>query len=99
MGREAQAITKHRWMTVRDANSTTGALGYRIDGVAGYRRRKKKDLDLEFAEFRTCDHTLPAFHTFVEVAATDDGEDSGGTRPQQIAEQFVERLRCIRSAF
>lgn len=96
--RQAQAITKHRWMTVRDANSTTGSLGYRIDGVAGYRKRKKKDLDLEFADFRTCDHTLPAFRNFVEVAATDDGEDNGGTRPRQIAEQFVERLRCIRSA-
>lgn len=95
---EAQGITKGRWMTVRDANSTIGALGYRIDGVAGYRRRKKKDLDLEFADYRTCDHTLPAFRNFVEVAATDDGEDNGGTRPRQIAEQFVEQLRCIRSA-
>jgi len=33
--REAGAITKHRWMTWRDAMSSSAEEGFRIDGIAG----------------------------------------------------------------
>lgn len=33
--RAAGAITKHRWMAWRDRQSSTGTLGFRIDGVVG----------------------------------------------------------------
>lgn len=31
--KEAQAITKHKWLTVRDSMSTTTTLGFRIEGI------------------------------------------------------------------
>lgn len=33
--REARSMTKARYMIIREATTTTGTLGYRIDGVAG----------------------------------------------------------------
>lgn len=34
-------ITKYRWMSIHDENSTTKSLGFRIDGVAGKRKVEK----------------------------------------------------------
>jgi len=37
-------ITKYRWMSIHDENSTTKSLGLRIDGVAGKRKVDKKEM-------------------------------------------------------
>jgi len=72
--REAEAITKHRFMTARDANSTISSLGYRVDGIAGYKSKSRKEVADELSKFRTLDHTCSGFHAFLEVCATDDGQ-------------------------
>mmetsp|Transcript_23558 Transcript_23558/g.52173 ORF Transcript_23558/g.52173 Transcript_23558/m.52173 type:complete len:616 (+) Transcript_23558:107-1954(+) len=87
------AITKFRWMTTRDNNSTIGTLGYRIDGVAGYRRTPKADLDLELAAIRAEDDTCAAFRTFAEACCTDDGEIDHGFSPLFTAMKLHEQLR------
>jgi len=71
---ETRAITKHRFMTLRDANSTIGNLSYRIDGMAGYRRRSRAEIAEAITTYRTLDDTHEAFLDFVATSATDDGE-------------------------
>jgi hypothetical protein len=91
------AITKHRWMTVRDKCSTIGRLGYRIDGVAGYRTRDRTAIDAELASLVNKDDATNFFRTFVDVAATNDGEDLLGY-PLRIAEQLLALLQEMREA-
>jgi len=51
-----KAITKFRWMTTRDRQSTIGTLGYRIDGVAGLTLAHiKDDLDARIPKMKTMD--------------------------------------------
>jgi hypothetical protein len=99
---DKKGITKHRWMSVRDANSTSGTLGYRIDGVAGTRNKTKQELDDMFGEFRSREETILAFRYFVDSAATDDGElmdaASMQTTPLKIAESVTDQLVCLRAA-
>jgi 1D-myo-inositol-triphosphate 3-kinase len=40
---EAKGITKFRWMSVNDKNSTTMSLGYRICGATGYQNGSQDD--------------------------------------------------------
>eukprot|EP00747_Dinoflagellata_sp_TGD_P147489 gnl/TRDRNA2_/TRDRNA2_176821_c0_seq1.p1 gnl/TRDRNA2_/TRDRNA2_176821_c0~~gnl/TRDRNA2_/TRDRNA2_176821_c0_seq1.p1 ORF type:complete len:590 (+),score=94.50 gnl/TRDRNA2_/TRDRNA2_176821_c0_seq1:86-1855(+) len=91
--REVKAITKHRWMSVRDSNSTIGSLGYRIDGVAGYRRKARQEIDDELTAVRSSDDTCRILRAFAEAAATDDGEMSGGVDGHHIATELIEQLR------
>jgi len=43
--KEQGFITKHRWMSIHDENTTTQNLGFRIDGVAGKRKVEKAVLN------------------------------------------------------
>eukprot|EP00747_Dinoflagellata_sp_TGD_P155576 gnl/TRDRNA2_/TRDRNA2_177592_c0_seq5.p1 gnl/TRDRNA2_/TRDRNA2_177592_c0~~gnl/TRDRNA2_/TRDRNA2_177592_c0_seq5.p1 ORF type:complete len:548 (+),score=118.57 gnl/TRDRNA2_/TRDRNA2_177592_c0_seq5:102-1745(+) len=95
---EAKAVTKHRWMSVRDSNSTIGTLGYRIDGVAGYRRRARQEIDDELVAACSRDDTCCVFRAFAEAAATDDGETPGGPDGHRIAAQLLEQLRQMNEA-
>lgn len=96
----AKAITKHRWMTVRDKNSTIGPLGYRIDGVAGHGLSQGKDSAKELAKIQTNADTRAAFRAFAEVASSDDLQEMGvlGARAADIAESLRERLHKMRKA-
>lgn len=93
--RSAGFITKHRWMTVRDSATTISALGYRIDGVAGYRFQSQQELAREFAQFTRREDARVAFARFARVAATDDGEApaSSTCTPRAVAERILNGLR------
>lgn len=83
--RSAGAITKHRWLTIRDKNSTSHDVGYRIDGVAGY-------VCDRLVEIRDQDSAREAFLTFVATAAGSLKADL------EIAEGLLDELRRLRRA-
>jgi len=84
-----QAITKHRWMSTRDRNSTAGTLGFRIDGVGGFENVECKDHDKRYSGFTTVEDVRASFLRFT-LEASD--------RPLHSAEQMLNRLRAFRSA-
>lgn len=98
--KEEKAITKHKWMTTRDSCSTIRELGYRIDGIAGYRSKNRKEIEDEIAAMRTRADTCAAFIGFCDVASTDDGEalETSLTATLNIAEQLRSQLRGLRAA-
>jgi 1D-myo-inositol-triphosphate 3-kinase len=99
--REARAITKHRWMSARDANSTIGECGFRIDGVAGYRQKSRERIVEEIQSLRSREDARQAFLDFAEIAATDDGdwESSGsGSVAATLAESLCQKLLSLRAA-
>jgi len=95
--RAAQGMTKHRWMTIRDKCTTIGSLGYRIDGIAGYRSRTKKDIDDELSKFRTMEDTAGCLRSWVEATAVDE-EVATSTTPLVIAQRLLERLQQMRAS-
>jgi len=95
---QAQAITKFRFMQARDANTTIGTLGYRIDGIAGYKAKSRKEVDAQLTDFKTFEDTCRAFHNFAEVSATDDGEAEENADPFEIAEGIHGELSRLRDA-
>jgi 1D-myo-inositol-triphosphate 3-kinase len=97
--RDVQAVTKHRWMSVRDANSTTLRLGFRIDGVAGYDAAKKEALRLDFLRCRSMEDSITALRRIVEDVSSDALDETRWTSPAELARRFVERLNVLRSAF
>lgn len=94
-----QGITKARWMRLRDMSSTVRTLGFRIDGIAGYRRGQKGDLDEELTRLRQRSEVCDEFCTFAKVAATDDGREPNGVSTVELAEQVLEVLQLMHSAF
>lgn len=97
--RDLQAVTKHRWMTVRDANSTTSRLGFRIDGVAGYDAATKEAVRVGFLKCRTMEDSIMALRRIVEDVSSEGLDETGWTSPGELAGRFVQRLNVLRSAF
>lgn len=88
-------ITKHRWMTVRDNNSTIRSLGYRIDGTAGFDFEPEK-----LQQFRTCDDACGAFAQLVDAFHDDEDEPASGSATSlDVATSMLERLRHICKGF
>jgi len=97
--RANQGITKLRWMQLRDTSSTISTLSFRIDGIAGYRRGMKGELDEELARLRQRSEVCEEFCNFAKVAATDDGREPNGISAVELAEQVLEVLHGMHSAF
>lgn len=92
----AEAITKHRWMTLRDANSTTASLGFRVDGWAGCRKLSLADIDRQLSEAASANDMACVFNEFAQMAATDEGQHVGAVCPQRLAEKIAEQLQHMR---
>merc|ERR1711862_99702 len=84
----AQAVTKYRWMTSRDAHTTTQSLGFRIDGVAG--SDSWLEIHRDFEVFRNVDQVSRALKTFAIGAS-----GGCGSSALDIAEGILERLRYL----
>jgi 1D-myo-inositol-triphosphate 3-kinase len=80
---EAEAVTKSRYMSCRDANSTTGMFGFRVNGTAGC--AAEADGSEEAAD--------AAFRMFAKKAATQKEHT-----PALIAQKLVDELSRFRSA-
>jgi len=61
---KAKAITKYKWMTVRDAKTTIGTLGFRIEGIAGFSDLQKEDLDKELVTYASAEDCVGCFEFF-----------------------------------
>jgi len=94
---ELQAVTKHKWMSAHDNNSTIGNLAFRIDGIAGSAFAGMSDLSKELPALRTAEDIRDLLMVFIETVA--------GAFPEsceylpltalQLAEQFHMRLLAI----
>lgn len=96
----AGGVTKLKWMSVRDRNSTTGSFGFRIDGVAGYQNKTKEEADKALQKIRTKDEASEAILAFVEevVAGSQSVPGNGPVwrGPVDVADNLLERLRHTR---
>mmetsp|Transcript_147295 Transcript_147295/g.455653 ORF Transcript_147295/g.455653 Transcript_147295/m.455653 type:complete len:447 (-) Transcript_147295:22-1362(-) len=95
--RAAEAVTKHRWMSVHDANTTSSSLGFRLDGVVGYSRTETEDLCKAFYHLRKRSEVADWLLRFAEDAACEaDGRRRAS--PARIAEDLTERLKALTEA-
>jgi 1D-myo-inositol-triphosphate 3-kinase len=103
--RETGAVTKHRWMTTRDAHTTISSLGFRVDGIAGYKHKERETVDKELTAAASIDDVVYIFDDFVQAAAVERGaENPEEGAPLEIAEDVLmhlERLyqQCTESEF
>jgi len=89
------SITKLKWMTWRDDQSTTTSLGFRIDGVASQDSVRLKMEDL--SRLRTREEALPVLQLLFPPRIPGDPD---GTLRQRVAltRQVIAKLQLIRSA-
>lgn len=85
---KAKAITKFRYLTCRDASSTSGMFGFRVSGTAGCSGGASQPFESDSGEAVDA-----AFLDFAKSAAKQMGPG-----PAQIAEKLVQELRHFRSA-
>merc|ERR1719464_1286759 len=94
-----EGITQLRWMTLRDTSSTIRTLGFRIDGVVGYKNRDdEEEMDLHLARLKRRSETLYEFSKFAKIAATDDGQEPNGVSVLDVAKLVHKRLEEVRAA-
>lgn len=91
--RGMQMVTKSRYMSCRDAKSTSGVFGYRVSGTAGcYRGRTRSSVS------ETQGDTHHAFRIFAKSIESSSGNEKGTELDSaQIADRFVEELNALRS--
>jgi len=82
--REAGFVTKHRWMSTRDAHSTIAPLSFRVDGVSGYSGKRRPSAE-HLASMRTMADTRDAFKAFVEETVEQLGGDGVTVDPLRVA--------------
>ena len=85
---EAKEITKARWMTLRDATSSTKELGFRVDGVVTPDRKRKPAGDL--ATCRADSQVIEALRSFLPA-----GKNQKATAASVLArlDEIEENLR------
>jgi 1D-myo-inositol-triphosphate 3-kinase len=87
---DAKAVTKRRYMQARDENSTTGSLGFRVNGTAGHK----------WSTALLDQPPVDAFKAFARnVMSTDEGGPlTRGCGPASVARKLVEELLKLREA-
>jgi len=96
-----EQITKYRYLSTEDANTTSVELGYRIEGIAGYRRRSRSRVKSELRAIRNQDDVRPQFQQFAEICATNDGqseESEDEVSAATVARRIESRLRQFSAA-
>jgi len=63
--KNAKAITKYRYMTIREKQSTSMSLGFRIDGAAGYVPNDSEVYREELSRISTREQIVAAFDWFL----------------------------------
>jgi len=92
-------VTKLRFMRLRDAMTTIGTLGFRIDGIAGSRPTSEiEDWSAHIKKVQTFKDTADLFRAFIEMASEHDHQQEG-VPAETLAQAMLEKLREIRKAF
>eukprot|EP00928_Gymnodinium_smaydae_P032089 TRINITY_DN23334_c0_g1_i1.p1 TRINITY_DN23334_c0_g1~~TRINITY_DN23334_c0_g1_i1.p1 ORF type:complete len:274 (-),score=48.22 TRINITY_DN23334_c0_g1_i1:76-897(-) len=94
----ARGITKHRWMSLRDAKSTIGTLGFRVDGIGGYHNVSRNDVTADLLCVNNRYDAARVIADFVVAAATDEGREDGALQPWKVAQTLVDELRSMLAA-
>merc|ERR1712137_21590 len=76
-------------MALKDANCSTGQLGYRISGLAGYPREQQAELELHLKAVEVGSSTEMLFFSYVVAAASDV------RTAQQSARTILRQLECL----
>jgi len=90
--RSAQAITKARWMTLRDSLSSTQTLGFRVDGVVTASFHKTA-FESELFMAREDADVMVALRSFLPSPA-----ECRGCHPRDMATNLFEQLGQLRQA-
>jgi len=90
--RSAQAITKARWMTLRDSLSSTQSLGFRVDGIVTASFHKTA-FESELFMAREDGDVLMALRSFIPSAA-----ECQGCTPRDMARSLLRQLTGLREA-
>lgn len=96
-----EQITKYKYLSTEDANTTSVELGYRIEGIAGYRRRSRTHIKGELRAIHSQDDVRPHFQRFAEIGATNDGQSEEGedeVSAATVAQRIELRLRQFSAA-
>jgi 1D-myo-inositol-triphosphate 3-kinase len=97
--KQAEAITKYRWMTARDEHTTISSLGFRVDGIAGYRHKERDALEQELTATSTMTDVVYLLTEYTHAAATDCGEDpSQNHEALDIAQEVLARVEQLYDA-
>lgn len=87
--RRLQAITKYRWMTIRDTKSTTRKLGFRVDGVVSAEGARVAKEQLEVLNARA--DVLPVLVRLLPPRGTADDAVQ-----RTLVEQLISQLELLR---
>jgi len=94
----AGAITKFKWMSSRDAQSTSKKLGFRVDGIVSEQgaRIDKKQLD----KFTEKDEVLKALPCVLPLRFSHEEGDNIAINKQRVTliQQIIEQLEGIKEA-
>jgi hypothetical protein len=88
---EAQLVTKSRYMSVKDSQSTTGSLGYRVSGIVGS-HISAGGTSASKAASENESSVVDAFREFAQSASSRSKNEAW------IAQKVVEQLLQFRSA-
>jgi 1D-myo-inositol-triphosphate 3-kinase len=97
----AKAITKYRWMSLRDSKSTTRSLGFRIDGMVGCSVKQRKAMQAELKHIHSKEQVRTMFRAFAsEIGSPDNSVRSLCGRLCQLRAAFEKsevfrRHECI----
>jgi 1D-myo-inositol-triphosphate 3-kinase len=100
----AKAITKYRWMSVRDSKTTTKSLGFRIDGMIGHSFSQRKTLQDALKYIHCKEQVRSMFLSFAEeVGSPDNTARSISARLRRLRatlekSEFFHRHECIGSS-
>jgi 1D-myo-inositol-triphosphate 3-kinase len=93
---EAKGVTKFRWMSVHDKNSTTRSLGYRICGATGYQHENQEDLANQFEHIMCQREASEAFYEMARDVACSMSTDIN-MDAFRVASNFHQQLSQLRA--
>jgi len=86
----SRSMTKARFMTLRDASTTIGSLGYRIDGVSNYSEAEQTHAEAGVASAINAAHTKELFIGFAKAASSESAS------ALSVAQRIVGQLSELR---
>eukprot|EP00448_Togula_jolla_P019776 CAMPEP_0170576034 /NCGR_PEP_ID=MMETSP0224-20130122/4178_1 /TAXON_ID=285029 /ORGANISM="Togula jolla, Strain CCCM 725" /LENGTH=361 /DNA_ID=CAMNT_0010898851 /DNA_START=1 /DNA_END=1086 /DNA_ORIENTATION=- len=96
--RQRGTITKRRFMAARDANTTIGSLGFRIEGMAGLAAEQAEAAQASLPKVNCLGDACRVFHDFAVAAASTNDAEREPLLAASIAEQLASKVKGVFSA-